>query len=204
MSTPSVQVLIVGAGPAGLMLSLLLARAHISSLVLETAAHPTEDMRAVFYNAASQFEFRRAGILDEVRRRGFPVRSAGFRARRSGERLFTMPGAGQVALLQKDLTAIIQEQLEGGEGPHGSSGGGGGILWNHAVTAVGEDADAAWADAETPEGVKRFRADYVVGCDGGSSAVRRALFGRDALRGFTWEKPLVAVDVGSSPLSCTV
>lgn len=185
----STEVLIVGAGPAGLMLSLLLARAKIPSLVLEKMATPTEDMRAVFYNAASQFEFKRAGIHDDVFQRGFQVRSAAFRDKH-GKRLFTMPGAGQIGLIQKDLASIVQEHLSKGD-HQGSSK----IMWSCAVTGVGQDSASAWVDADTPDGPQRITAKYVVGCDGGASAVRRALFGQDALRGFTWEKPLVAVDV---------
>lgn len=168
------------------MLSLLLARAKIKSLVLEKMPKPTEDMRATFYNASSQFEFKRVGINDDVFQRGFQVRSAAFRDKH-GKRLFAMPGAGQIGLIQKDLSAIVQEHLR--EENHAK------ILWNVAVTAVDQDDASAWVLADTPDGLQKLTAKYVVGCDGGASVIRRGLFGQDALRGFTWEKPLVAVDV---------
>jgi 2-polyprenyl-6-methoxyphenol hydroxylase-like FAD-dependent oxidoreductase len=49
------------------------------------------------------------------------------------------------------------------------------------VVDVGQDEGRAWADVEVREsGEKlRFEADYVVGCDGGRSVVRHALFGRE-------------------------
>lgn len=193
--TSSTAIIIVGAGPAGLMLSLLLARAKIPSLVLEQSAQPTDDTRAVFYNAASQFEFKRARIEEQVSQQGFQIRSAAFRDLQ-GKRLFTMPGAGQIGLIQKELTAIVQGELEKEEYSK--------IFWSHTVVGLGQDEDMAWVDVETDSGTQRLTAKYIVGCDGGSSTIRQGLFGRDALRGFTWEFPLVAADVTLNPSLCTL
>ena len=72
---------------------------------------------------------------------------------------------------------------------------GGEILWRHKVVGVGQDAEKAWVDVETPEGRKRVEGDYVVGCDGASSMVRRSLFG-DEFPGFTWDAQIIATNVG--------
>lgn len=58
------------------------------------------------------------------------------------------------------------------------------IRFNHRVTNVGQDESKAWADVEAgAPGLEkkplRFEADYLIGCDGGSSTVRKCLFGRD-------------------------
>lgn len=54
------------------------------------------------------------------------------------------------------------------------------IRFNHPVTNIGQDDSRAWVDVETGQpGTVRFEADYVIGCDGGSSIVRKCLFGRD-------------------------
>ena len=55
------------------------------------------------------------------------------------------------------------------------------VKFDHRVVEVGQDDGKAWADVETGEGKEktRFKADYVVGCDGATSAVRRSLFGRE-------------------------
>ena len=183
-STP--EIIIIGAGPAGLTLSLLLARNNIKSLVLEKSLQATDDTRAVFYNAESQFESERAGILDQVKQRGFHINAASFRDL-SGKRLFAMPGAGQISLIQKELTAIIQEAVEEDKLTE--------ILWGHEVVELGQDEESAWVDVQTANAKSRLSAKYIVGCDGGSSTVRRMLFGKDAMKGFTWEKPLVTIDV---------
>ena len=58
------------------------------------------------------------------------------------------------------------------------------VRFNHRVVAIGQDEDKGWVDVEigeegTATEKARYEADYVVGCDGGRSAVRHALFGRD-------------------------
>jgi len=55
------------------------------------------------------------------------------------------------------------------------------VKFEHRVVEVGQDDGKAWADVEVGEGKEkvRFEADYVVGCDGATSAVRRSLFGRE-------------------------
>jgi 2-polyprenyl-6-methoxyphenol hydroxylase-like FAD-dependent oxidoreductase len=54
------------------------------------------------------------------------------------------------------------------------------VKFNHQVVDVGQGEGKAWVDVEV-EGKerKRFEADFVVGCDGGSSTVRKSLFGRN-------------------------
>ena len=63
---------------------------------------------------------------------------------------------------------------------------GGTVSWNHRVVNVGQDKDTAWVEVDTPDGKKRMEADYVVGCDGAASGVRKSLFGDD-FPGWTWD-----------------
>ena len=72
------------------------------------------------------------------------------------------------------------------------------VVLNHKVVDVGQDEKTAWVDAETLDGVKRFEAQYVVGCDGASSVVRRKLFGQRDFPGWTWNKQIVATNVSRS------
>lgn len=141
----------------------------------------------MFYSPASQFEFKRAGIYDDVVERALVPNGVAFRDL-EGRKLFGMPGAGQLALLQSELTSIVSRHLAKEKDAV--------VLWSHTVTGLGQDESGAWVDVETPDGKQQLRAQYIVGCDGGSSAVRRGLFGKDAMPGFTWDQQLVASDVG--------
>lgn len=72
------------------------------------------------------------------------------------------------------------------------------VLYEHEVRTIGQEAGKAWVQVKTPGGEKKLEADYVVGCDGGNSIIRRQLFG-DSFPGFTWEKQIVATNVSESP-----
>lgn len=77
------------------------------------------------------------------------------------------------------------------------------VRWSHRVVKVGQDGDKAWVDVETGDGKKRFEADYVLGCDGASSTVRRELFGPE-YPGETLNAQLVATNVRFPPHSITI
>ena len=66
-SPPFQKVLIAGAGPAGLLLALLLSQHGIPSTVLESWDHLDERLRATQYGVPATRIFRRAGILDDIR-----------------------------------------------------------------------------------------------------------------------------------------
>ena len=69
------------------------------------------------------------------------------------------------------------------------------VLFNHEVVSLGQDGKKAWVSARTPDGEKRMFATYIVGCDGGSSTIRRELLGRDSFPGMTWSNMIVATNV---------
>jgi 2-polyprenyl-6-methoxyphenol hydroxylase-like FAD-dependent oxidoreductase len=59
------------------------------------------------------------------------------------------------------------------------------ISWNHRFAGVQQDANGTKVCAVTPTGERFFQADYVVGCDGAGSSVRRALC--IPFDGLTWQ-----------------
>lgn len=90
-----------------------------------------------------------------------------------------------------DLCALLVEELEK-KGVH--------VTWGQKVVALGgteDDAEQAWAETENSEtGEKaKYTADFLVGCDGGNSSVRRLMFGSGNFPGFTWEEQIVATNV---------
>lgn len=189
------NVIIVGAGPAGSLLGLLLAKANISVTVLEKDDMPTDETRAVFYQPVSLYEFKRAGILDDVMAAASQPRSVGWRDL-EGKRLFGLSATGMVVLTLNKLVMIIQEHISKERDAR--------ILWKHTVVDMGQDKQKAWVEVETPQGRKHMEASYVIGCDGGKSIVRRCLFGDRSMAGFTWDRQLVAADVSRVSLPFVV
>ncbi|KAK7897644.1 hypothetical protein LTR67_004274 [Exophiala xenobiotica] len=69
---PFGKIIIVGAGPAGLLLALLLSQHGIPSLVLEAWDRLDKRLRASQYGVPATKIFRRAGILDDIREQSIP------------------------------------------------------------------------------------------------------------------------------------
>ncbi|KAL2023296.1 hypothetical protein VTK56DRAFT_3034 [Thermocarpiscus australiensis] len=194
---PFNKVLIVGAGPSGLLLALLLSKHGIPVHILEAAAQLDQQPRAAHYGTPAIPEFIRAGIADRIRERGLVLDTmcwrrpddhsyiAGFDAGRvlkdvDGQDLRTH------CLVLQDLDQMMLEDV---------IRYGGTIEWEHRVVGVGQDEQGAWVEVEVPgrEGRKTVRGDYVVGCDGANSAVRKSLFG-DEFPGFTWDAQIIATN----------
>ncbi|KXH57059.1 FAD binding domain-containing protein [Colletotrichum nymphaeae SA-01] len=190
------HIVIVGAGPAGLLLTLLLSTEGIEVNVLEAAADVDRRPRAAYYGTASIPDLQRAGVLAEIRRRGFPPTSFTSRQFGGDYRAFGLLDTnllgnidGQdlrsACLPQKDLLEILVKRVE--NSPLVT------LSWNHKVLGVGQDEEKGWVVVETPEGQSRIEADYIVGCDGAHSAVRKSLFGNE-FPGKTWDVQLVSTD----------
>ena len=75
------------------------------------------------------------------------------------------------------------------------------VRFNHKVMGTGQDEERrkAWVDVEIGKDgeekrSERLEADYLVGCDGSSSAVRKSLFGKE-WPGQTWECRFIVQNV---------
>lgn len=70
------------------------------------------------------------------------------------------------------------------------------LHWGHRVLSAGQDQSKAWVEVEEQSSkvMKNITGDFVIGCDGGSSLVRKSISGAN-FPGWTWPKQLVAVNV---------
>ena len=164
--------------------------------MLESETKLNEQPRATHYGLPALPILREAGILDEVKAQGFEPRSVCWRkldgTRLTGTNMQVPLDVDQhmVCLPLNQLCKIIHQHLQN----HPSSS----VSWSTKVTNIGQNESKAWVDAETPECMKRFEADYVIGCDGANSQIRRSLFGDQWDQGFpgkTWDQQLVATNV---------
>ncbi len=194
---PLSKVLIVGAGPSGLLLALLLAKHNIPVELLEQTAALDTNPRASHYTPESCIEFDRAGVLDAIGAEGFFPDGVSWR-RLDGdrERLAMVrnqaddEGYAMVCLPLHRLGRILEAAVREKEGAE--------IRYGSKVVEIGEDEGSgkAWVKVEREDGGIEVReADYVVGCDGANSIVRRKLFGDMEFPGFTWEEQIVATNV---------
>ncbi|KAK3367955.1 hypothetical protein B0H63DRAFT_88098 [Podospora didyma] len=201
---PISKIIIVGAGPSGLLLALLLARAGITVELLEMTSALDTNPRASHYTSESCYEFDRAGILDEVRAKGFSPNGVSWRKLDEAktklvairnpdptpEQENILPWRHRMVCLPLHRLGKILETAVLAQHPTAT------IHYGYKVTDVGQDPDKAWVTVETPTGDTETRtADYIAGCDGANSIVRRRLFGDMNYPGFTWDRQIVATNI---------
>ena len=136
----------------------------------------------------------RAGVLDDVRLQGFVPGDICWR-RIDGSLIVKWNDSSQVknpdALTVLPLNDLCKILLAHAERQASFK-----VKWNHHVTSIGQDESSAWIHARLPdESEVEIRGDYVCGCDGGNSQVRRTLFGNANFPGKTWNAQIVATNV---------
>jgi 2-polyprenyl-6-methoxyphenol hydroxylase-like FAD-dependent oxidoreductase len=119
MSAPALtSVLVVGAGPVGLLLACELARRDVAVRVIGKLPRPNTESRAIIVHARSLEMLERVGVVDEVMATGLRVTGAQFHAdgaTRAEIPLNTVdsPYPFSVTLPQTDTERILAERLAG-------------------------------------------------------------------------------------------
>lgn len=191
MSNPF--VIIVGGGPSGALLALLLGKQGIPVQLLEAAEKFDERPRATHYAPTAVRELQRGGVFEDMKAKGGFFPSGVCWRKLHGDILATINGpTGEeeypmICLPLNQLHEVLEEHLKKYPSIH--------VRFNHRVVGLGQDDSSAWVEVETPNGKKSFNAPYIVGCDGANSIVRRTLFGDQDFPGFTWEEQIVATNV---------
>jgi len=187
------RVIVVGAGPTGLLTALGLARSGIPVTVLESEPAVIRSPRAAVYHWAVLDGLERLGILEDAIGAGFTNPELCIHVPKKGARIRLDIGvlAGevthpyQVHLGQDRLGEIAVDHLK--RLPDTS------IEWSTRVTGLSQDAAGVTLQSVTPEGPREHRAAWVVGADGGRSVVRQAL--GLAMDGMTWPERFVATNI---------
>ena len=168
------EVLIVGAGPTGLVLALWLAKSGVRPRIIEKSAGPGLASRAMAVQARTLEFYRQLGIDQDVVDHG--LKMAGIRIRRGGRVLarfdFGDIGAGispypfALSYPQDDHERLLVEKLKavGVE-----------VEWNTELTSFQDTGDRVRANLHAGGTDTEADCSYLCGCDGAHSTVRHGL-----------------------------
>ena len=184
--TNHVDVVIVGAGPVGLLSALELTLGGARVLVLERLASPSQAMKALSFGPlAGEALMRRgmrAAIADAQARSAAAMQAfteqtgADLRVRASK---FNGHFAG-LSLIRRDAQVdpdrrprhVDQPSLEAMLAERAQALGID-VRREHEVTGIDASDDGVEVTWISPHGANRVRCDYLIGCDGGRSTVRK-------------------------------
>ena len=184
------QVLIVGAGPVGLTLAIDLGRRGVRCTLVEQQDAPQFLPKMERCNARTMEIYRRMGLAQKIRDAGFPrdvpmdvfiitslveppllhlpypsvaLAQAQIKACNDG----TMPLEPYQLISQYTLEPLLKSAAEALPSVT--------VRYSCNFLSFEQDARSVRAKIETKSGVEDVQCDFMVGCDGGSSNVRRQL-----------------------------
>ena len=188
--TQEPRVIVVGAGPVGLTLAIDLGKRGVPVLVVEQKDAPANLPKMERSNARSMEMFRRLGIADRVRAVGLPADvpmdvyvttrlvdepilhlsypspiQAAELARNTNDG--TLPLESQQLVSQYSLEPLLREVAE--EQPSVT------VRYSCGLEDFEQDESGVTVRLSGSNGTETVRAEYLVGCDGGTSTVRKAL-----------------------------
>jgi 3-(3-hydroxy-phenyl)propionate hydroxylase len=169
-------IIIVGAGPTGMITALGLARYNVPCIILDENTGPSlEGSRAFLINQHTlEILGNWSNLAQQITQQGITL---------SGERIFvrkstlysmpiaaSQPGAHYpsfVNISQSVHEAMFYSALQAMPGCQ--------VLWQHRVTGITQDSDGVNVEVQSPSAVKYLRAPYVLAADGAQSTVRNLL-----------------------------
>ena len=187
----SVEVLVVGAGPVGMLTAVALAQTGVDGLVVETAAELNDSPRAAVYFASTLVALEELGLLADLEARSLKVRTFGFHAPEfdfhpviSSECMKGISFDFQLHCGQDVFTQVAMEH---------ALRLGARVRFSSRLVGLTQEAGRVIAQLDTPDGPESIAADWVIGADGARSTVRRLIDVEFA--GLTWPNRFVATNI---------
>jgi 2-polyprenyl-6-methoxyphenol hydroxylase-like FAD-dependent oxidoreductase len=158
------EVIVIGAGPVGLMLAGELKLGGVDVVIYEQRSEPTGESRGIGFTRRAAEVFDQRGLLDRLGEYeiGDQVHFGGVRI---DPAVLDDNHAGVRGVPQSRIEEMLGAWLAELGVP---------VLREHTFRGYRELADGVLVDIDGPAGRAEHRCEYLVGCDGGRSAVRRA------------------------------
>jgi 3-(3-hydroxy-phenyl)propionate hydroxylase len=186
------DVLVVGLGPVGSVLTGLLAQRGVGVIAVDKDTEPYPLPRAVHFDHEIMRIFQQLGVAERMQPQARDLPDYEFRAADGRVLVNLRPPretpsgwGGGYMFHQPSLEGVLRERLAAL--PNAD------IRLGQHFDTVARDADGVMARLTTPTGAAAIRARYLVGCDGAWSPVREAIGG--GLDDYQFDEPWLVVDV---------
>jgi 2-polyprenyl-6-methoxyphenol hydroxylase-like FAD-dependent oxidoreductase len=162
-STKTTDVVIAGAGPTGLMLALELRLAGIDVTLVDALPERSGESRAGGIHARTMELLDQRGLLAPLLERGRVIQAGHFGGLRMSFGDFPTRFPYMLGLVQSEIERELDARARDAGAP---------VHWGSPVVGLAQDGTGVEVElgGEHP---RRVRAAYLVGCDGGRSAVRK-------------------------------
>jgi 2-polyprenyl-6-methoxyphenol hydroxylase-like FAD-dependent oxidoreductase len=187
------RVLIVGAGPTGLLTAFGLARGGVDVTVIEREPDVVDSPRATVYLPSTLKVLDELELLPDVLRQAetgywLNVRFGltGYIGRLDHRLVADLtPYAYTLHLGQHELARLVMQHLAALAGTR--------VQWDTTFEDLSQEGDTVAVRLEDAHGSRTVEFDWVIGADGARSAVRRAMGA--TFEGFTWPETFMATNV---------
>jgi 3-(3-hydroxy-phenyl)propionate hydroxylase len=168
------RTIVVGAGPVGIVCALALNRRGVPVTVFEQEPAPVKDQRAASIHPPTLEMLDKIGVTSRILSKGLVSSKYRFHDRIDGSVVaefdldemraeFRFPFVLQYE--QYKLTAdIFAEYADGSDFD---------VRFSHKVLSLSQNSAGVTVDVASPMGIESHHADFIIGCDGGRSAVRK-------------------------------
>lgn len=167
------KVVIVGAGPAGMVSALELARHGVPSVVVTAELQVSQGSRAIVFTRRSMEILQQVGTAQRMTENGLPWRFGNSHYR--GERTYRMEAPHDSDDRFFPMLNIQQQYMEEYLIDAGTANPLVDLRWGNKLLTVDQDADGVRLEIDTPEGPYTLQTDWLVAADGGRSPIRSAL-----------------------------
>jgi 3-(3-hydroxy-phenyl)propionate hydroxylase len=191
-SKTNARVVIVGAGPVGMVCALALNQRGIAVTVLEQEPAPVEDQRAASLHPSTLEMLEPLGVTEKIIPLGLISSAYRFHDRVS----HSVVAEFDLGLMQDEfrypfVLQYEQYKLTASIAAEYGNASDFDVRFSHAVTGLTETADGVEVEVNSPGGTEKIRADYVIGCDGGRSTVRK--LADIEFEGFTYPERFIKI-----------